>query len=92
MAVRQGSPELLDVPGIVSQQDIALELLGCRPGVMLQAVYRQRHPFWLEQEQLLAPQVSSGFVNGRSERGITQVQRFPAGADPDPGTCRGQAP
>ena len=84
-AARQSSAEFLHVPGIVGEQHIPLECLGGCTGVVLEPVDRQGHPLRPEQEQLLAPQVPAGLIDGRPEPGVVQVKRLPPAADRDPG-------
>jgi hypothetical protein len=89
-AVRQRGTELLHMPRVVGQQHVPLERFRVRPGVVLQAVDRQRHAFRREQEKLLAPQIPAGLVKRAPERWIAQVTRYAAGADRDAGTLGGQ--
>jgi len=90
-AIRQGGPELLHVPGVVGEQHVPLEALGAGPGVVLQPVDRQGHALGPEQEQLLAPQVPAGLVDGRPEPRIMQVKRLAPGTGRDPGAVGGQS-
>jgi hypothetical protein len=89
-AVRQRGTELLHMPRVVGEQHVPLERFRVRPGVVPQAVDRQRHAFRREQEELLATQVPAGLVKRAPERWIAQVTRFAAGADRDAGTSGGQ--
>jgi hypothetical protein len=89
-AIRQGGPEFLRVPGVVGEQHVPLEALGAGPGVVLQPVDRQGHALGREQEQLLAPQVPAGLVDGRPESRVMEVKRLVPGTDRDPGAVRGQ--
>ena len=58
---------------IVRQQDISLEVLGPRPGVVLQSLDRQVGPFRSEQEHLLASRIEVTLVDPLQKRGRPQV-------------------
>ena len=89
-AVGQGSAEFLYMPGVVGEQHVPLEHLRAGARVVLQPVDGQGHALRGEQEQLLAPQVPLGLVDGGPEPGVVQVNGLPALGHRYPGTVSRQ--